>query len=311
MLKLLTRSVVVLAILAGGLAYAAVGFYQVAPDEEAVVLRLGRYDRTRGEGFHWHAFGLETVEKRQVTVTQEEEFGFRTVQRGPPPTYEDRPIERRMLSGDANIIDVEFVVQYRIVDLAAYLFGVPDPSAVIRDAAQAVMRAEVGKRPVEDVMTGQRALVEVEARDRLQATLDAYGVGVRIQNVQLQDVAVPDEVKEAFADVASAEQDRERMILDAQGYAQQVVPRARGEAQEMLNQARAYRAMRTEVARGEADRFTTLLTEYRKAPQVTRQRLYIETLEAIMPSMEKVIIEEGHADKVLPYLPLTRRRVQP
>jgi membrane protease subunit HflK len=309
MLKWIRRSVVTLAILAAALAYGYLGVFTVSPDEQAVVLRLGVYNRTLGEGIKLHAPFLEQVYKRRVTTTVEREFGYRVTDPGPPPVSEDRPEERRMLSSDANIVDVEFVVQYRIRDLEDYLFGVPDPPAVLADAAQAIMREEVAKRPVDEVLTEGRGVIELAAQQRIQELLDTYGVGIEIQNLKLGQVEVPEEVKEAFADVASAEQDRERQILDARGYADQVVPRARGEKEEMLNAARAYAATRTQTAIGEAAKFTALLEQYRRAPQVTRQRLYLETLEQIMPQMEKVIIDESHASKVLPYLPLGRRGV--
>jgi membrane protease subunit HflK len=310
MLKWIRRSIVTLAVGSAVVAYAWLGVFTVNPDEQAVVLRLGIYDRTLGEGIKWHAPFVEQVYQRQVTTTVEQEFGYRVTDPGPPPVSEDRPEERRMLSSDANIVDVEFVVQYRISNLKDYLFGVPDPPAVLADTAQAVMREEVAQRPVDEVLTEGRGVIEVAAKDRIQELLDTYGVGIEVQNLKLSQVDVPEEVKEAFADVASAEQDREREILDARGYADQVVPRARGEKEEILNQARAYEATRTQTAIGEASKFTALLEQYRKAPQVTRQRLYLETLEEILPRMEKVIIDQKVSDRVLPYLPLGPRGVQ-
>lgn len=289
--------------------YAWAGLFQVAPDEQAVVLRLGKYKRTVEPGLRWHARGLERIYKQRVTITQELEFGYRTKSLGPPPEYEDHPEEKRMLTGDANLVDVEFVVQYRIIDLFDYLFRVQDVPKVIRDVSQAAMREVVAKSPIDDVLTAVKGPIQDEAGVRIQQLLDGYRAGVRIQSVQLQDVEPPDPVQAAFADVASAEQDRERLILEAQGYADQVLPRARGEGQELLSQARAYRETRVLLSRGEAKRFEALLTEYKRAPEVTWERLYLETLESILPRMEKVIIEEGHAEKVLPYLPIGRRGV--
>ena len=287
--------------------YLWAGLIQVEPDEQAVVLLLGGYARTMEPGLRWHARGLERVHKRRVTATQELEFGYRTKAPGPPPEYEDRPEEKRMLTGDANLANVEFVVQYRIINLANYLFRVKDVPDVIRDVSQAAMREVVAKSPIDDVLTAVKGPIEDEARARIQQLLDGYGAGVRIQSVQLQDVEPPAPVQAAFADVASAEQDRETLILEARGYADQVVPRARGEAQELLNQAQAYRETRVLVSRGEAKRFEAILAEYKRAPEVTRERLYLETLESILPRMDKVIIEEGHSDKVLPYLPIGRK----
>ena len=238
-MKLLRRVLillVLLGLLGGG--YVWMGLAQIEPDEQAVVLRLGRWTRTLEPGLRWHAPGLERLEKRRVTVTREQEFGYRTLSPGPPPEYEDRPEEKRMLTGDANLADVEFVIQYRIIDLAAYLFKLKDVPAVLRDVSQAVMREVVAKSPIDDVLTAVKGPIQDEARERIQEVLDGYGAGVLIQSVQLQDVEPPAPVQAAFADVASAEQDRERLILEAQGYADQVVPRARGDVQELLNQAR-------------------------------------------------------------------------
>lgn len=307
-MKLARRFLVFLVVIGLAAAYAVVGLFDVAPDEQAVVLRMGSYARTLGPGqFHWHALLLERVEKRRVTTTIREEFGYRTISSGPPPEYEDRPDEKRMLTGDLNLVDVEFVLQYRIDDLRSYLFKVESVPATIRDAAQAVVRESVATRPIDDVLTEAKGPIQLEAKERIQDLLDAYGAGVRILTVRLQEVEPPEPVKDAFADVTSAEQDRERLILEARGYADAVLPRARGEAQEMLNQASAHKQRRVLTARGEADRFTALLTEYKKAPNVTRERLYLETLERILPTMEKVIIEEDRGDRVLPYLPLGKR----
>lgn len=305
-MRLLARLLLPLALAVAALGYAAAGWYEVAPDEGGVVLRLGRLARSVGPGLHWHARGLERVEIRPVTATLQEEFGYRTLEAGPPPRYEHRPDEKQMLSGDANLVGVEFVVQYRISDLAGYLFRVADPQAVLRDVALASMREVVGQRPIDDVLEQTKGPIEAEARERIQASLDAVGIGIEAVGVRLQDVDPPDEVKDAFADVAGAAQDRERAVLDAQGYAESVVPKARGEASEKTNEARSYRERRVLAAQGEADRFRALLTEYQKAPAITRERLYLETLEAILPGMEKVIIEGGQSDRVLPYLPLGR-----
>lgn len=307
-MKILGRSVVllVLLVLAGG--YVAIGFFSVEPDEEVVILRLGRFVRTDGPGLHWHAYGLETVEKRRVTVSEQVEFGFRTLDPGPPPTYEDRPGEKRMITNDENLIAVDFVVQYRISDLYKYLFNIADSKSVIRDASESVMRQLVALHTTDEVMTTARGAIQSDAQVEIQRVLDSYGAGVQIQTVQLQDVEPPEPVKDAFAAVASAVQDRERMILDARGHAEQVIPEARGQAEQTLNEATAYRSERILFAEGETDRFRALLGEYRKSPEVTRQRLYIEALEEILPGIDKVVIEEGHGEKVLPYLPIGKRR---
>ncbi len=308
MLKILGRSLVALVVLALATGYAVIGFFSVEPDEEAVILRLGRYLRTDGPGLHWYAFGLETFEKRRVTMSEQMEFGFRTIDPGPPPSYEERPNERRMITHDENLLAVEFVVQYRISDLYQYLFKVQDSKSVIRDVSETVMRELVALHKIDEVMTDVRGPIQSDAEHEIQRVLDLYGAGVRIQTVQLQDVEPPEPVKDAFAAVASAVQDRERLILDARGHAEQVIPEARGQAEQTVNEAKAYHAERTLIAEGETERFTALLSEYRRQPEVTRQRLYIETLEQVLPGIDKVVIEEGHREKVLPYLPIGRAR---
>jgi membrane protease subunit HflK len=309
--KLLQRFLYVVVALGLAGAYGVVGVFEVAPDEEAAVLRLGRYTRTLGPGLHWHAPLVERVEKRVVTVTRREEFGYRTTDPGPPPKYQDVPEEQQALTGDENLVNIQFVLQYRVRDLSDFLFRVDTPEIVVRDVAEAAMREVVSRRPIDDALIKRRKLVAREAQERIQETLDRYGIGVEVQSVQLQDVEPPDAVKDAFAEVTSAEQDRERLILEARGYAAEVVPRARGGAQEVLNQAKAYRDVRVLRSRGEASRFEQLLAEYRKAPDVTRERLYLETVEKVLPRVEIVIIEGTTGENVLPHLPLGQRRGQP
>jgi membrane protease subunit HflK len=301
--KLLARFGVLFVVLGAAGLYGFAGYYQVEADEEAVVLFLGRYARTAGPGPHLRLLGLETVERRRVIV-ERAEFGFRTISSTAPQQYEERPREKRMITGDQNLVDVEFVVHYQIDDLRAYLFNADNVEALLRDLAQSAIRDVVAQRRIEAVLREERTQTAQETRDRTQELASQYGLGLRIQKVELQEVQAPAEVQNAFRDVASAEQDKERLILEAQGYADQVVPIARGEAEALVNQARAYRETRILEAQGEATRFTALFAEYEKAPEVTRQRLYIETLEEILPGMEKVIVEQGHAERVLPYLPL-------
>jgi membrane protease subunit HflK len=303
-----------LLILAAGLAFWAFqGFYDVAPDEQAIVLRLGRYNRTVDPGrLLWHAPGIDTVLKQRVTTTLREEFGYRTKSAEAGGGVEEHPDEKHMLTSDENLVDVDFVVQYRIGDLRDYLlnFRPDEREAVLRDAARSVVRAAVAQNPIDQVLTA-RGLIQDTARTQLQAALDGYRAGVRVENIQLQDVEAPEAVREAFADVASAQQDRERAVLEAQGYADKVVPEARGKSEEAVNLAHAYHERRILEAQGETEGFRAVLGEYKKAPEVTRQRLYLETIEAILPKMDKVILEQGASDKVLPYLPLGRRLEAP
>ncbi len=299
-----------LLILVAGLAlWAFQGFFDVAPDEQAIVLRLGKYDRTVDPGrLRWHAPGIDTLLKQRVTTTLREEFGYRTKAGPQGVETEEHPDEKRMLTSDENLVDVDFVVQYRISDLRDYLlnFRPEEREAVIRDAARSVVRAAVAQSPVDQVLTA-RGLIQDSARQQLQAALDGYRAGVRIENIQLQDVEAPEAVREAFADVASAQQDRERAVLEAQGYADKVVPEARGKSEEAVNLAHAYHEKRILEAQGETAGFRAVLDQYKKAPEVTRQRLYLETLESILPRMDKVILERGSSEQLLPYLPLPRR----
>ena len=284
------------------------GFYDVAPDEQAIVLRLGRYSTTVSPGqFRWHAPGIDRVLKQRVTAVLREEIGYTTAG-APPGGSIEHPEEKRMLTGDENVIFADFFVQYRIASLRDYLLNLraDERQAVIREAARAAVRSAVAQNSVDQVMTAKDAIHE-SARRELQRLLDAYGAGVRIETVQFQDVDPPEPVREAFADVTSAQQDRERAVLEAQGYADKVVPEARGRAEEALNLSRAYKERRVLEAQGEAQSFAAVLDQYKKAPEVTRQRLYLETLEQILPKMDKVIVEKGSADQVLPYLPLGRR----
>ncbi|MCE2391180.1 MAG: FtsH protease activity modulator HflK [Proteobacteria bacterium] len=296
-----------------------VGTFNVAPDEQAVVLRLGRYHRTLGPGaFQFHIPLVETYEKRSVTSTLDLEFGFRTQTEteageveATTPEYAEVPDEKRMITVDENLIDVEFVVRYRIRNLRDYLFNLRDPARAIQAVAASEMRAVVATVSIDDLLTEGKGPVEAEALRRIRAVLDGYGAGIEIQGVQLQDVEPPDPVRDAFAEVTSSEQAGARIELEARGYAEKVVPEARGEAERLVNEAQAYRQERILRSRGEAERFDSIYEEYRKAPQVTRQRLYIETLEEILPRIEKFVMEQDASGQVLPYLPVGPRRAEP
>jgi membrane protease subunit HflK len=282
-------------------------FVQIGADEEAVVLRLGRYDRSMRPGPNFHFPPLETYERRSVTQNIDVEFGFRTLPGSDPPEYSQRPAEKTMVTADENLVDVNFAVRYKIENLRDYLFNLREPETAIRDVAAASIRSVVAQYPIEQVLAEGKARLQAEALDRIRVRLDDYSAGIDVINVQLQDVEPPDAVKGAFAEVTSAEQEGARLVLEARGYAEKVLPEARGKAEQLLNEAGAYRESRILAAAGETDRFDSVYVEYRRAPEVTRQRLYIETLEKILPGMEKVVMQEGQSDKVLPYLPVLPR----
>ena len=297
--KVLSALRVVVALVAAGL-YA--GYVQVEPDEKAIVLRLGRFNRSLEPGPALFIPFIEKIERARVTI-EREECGYRAA--ADESSDEERPEERRMLTGDTNLVDVGFAVVWRITDLSEYRLRVKDVPGLIQSNAQAVMRAVVAGQTIDEILTTAKGPTETQTRQQMQAALDTYRAGVTIDAVELRRVLPPEEVREAFRDVTSAEQEKSRLILEAQAYAESVVPVAKGEAEAILNHARSYRERRVLASRGQADRFNSLLVEYQKAPGVTRERLYLETLEEILPGMEKIIIDSKHADRVLPYLPIT------
>jgi modulator of FtsH protease HflK len=314
-------------------AYAWLGYVQIVPGEEAIVLRLGRYHRTLREGPNWYLPFVDTLERERVT-NRRLEFGYRTRGERPSPVekpegeaapleYEDDPGNRRMITQDENLVDVEFVLEYRITDLRAYLLNVESAADVLSDVARASLREAVAQRSIDEVLGQGRAAIQSEAERRIEEVLSSYGeapggsvegstpIGVSVVSLRLQDVYPPEAARDAFRDVTGAQQDKQRLQVEAEGYRDEVVPRARGDARRTVAEAEGYRDAKILEAEGEATRFSALLVEYRKAPEVTRTRLHIETLEAVLPKMEKIILRDGTGDRVLPYLPLGRRAAPP
>jgi membrane protease subunit HflK len=230
-----------------------------------------------------------------------EDFGFDGRDEATVP--QEKVIEATMQTSDNNIVLVAFAVQYQIKDAFFFHYRIANPEAMVRDAAQAAMREVVGRMTVDDVLRRQRALVTSETTRILQDILDSYESGVEIEAVQLQDVNAPTPVQASFEDVVAANQDRTRLTNQAEGYSNELLPSARAEAGELITAADAYREAKVAEATGEAARFSALLVEYQKAPEVTKKRLYLETMEQVLPRVEMVIIEPGTA-QVLPYLPL-------
>jgi membrane protease subunit HflK len=278
------------------------GFYIVNPDEVGVVMRFGKYAYTTDPGPHWHIpYPVETVLKPEVTQVRRVEVGFRTISIGPPARYQKVPQESHMLTKDENIVSCEFIVQYRVKDAMAFLFNVIDPEKAVRDAGEASMREVVGRSSIDDVLTENKDRIQVEATELLLAILDSYDAGVQVDYVKLQDVYPPDPVIDAFRDVASAREDRERLKNEAEAYHNDVVPRAQGEREKMLREAEGYRETKIKSAQGDVARFQALLTEYLRAKEVTRQRLYLEAMEDVLAKAKIVLSETGG---VLPVLPL-------
>lgn len=278
------------------------GFYKVGAEEEAVVLRFGKFHETTQPGLHWHLpYPVEVIEKLAVTQVQRLEIGFRGVSEG---RVRDVLKESLMLTKDENIVDISFVVQYKLKDLKDVLFNIDNPIKTVRDAAESAMREVIGRTIIDDVLTTKKAEVEIEVAELIQEIIDGYQSGIMITTVKLQDVQPPERVIQEFKDVASAREDRERAKNEAQTYANDIIPKARGEAKKMVLDAEGYGNEIIDQAKGESKRFASMRIAYDMAPEVTRKRLYLETMEQVMSNSEKVIIGNETANHVVPYLPL-------
>ncbi|MHC4482891.1 MAG: FtsH protease activity modulator HflK [Planctomycetota bacterium] len=286
------------------------GIYIVRPGEQGVVRRFGKAVRVTGEGPHYRLpRPIEKVDKVKVEKVRRIEIGFRTISSGPPARYRFMPKESLMLTGDEQIVDAQIIVQYQVNDVEKFLFNVKDlekERGALMDAAEVALRQVVGKRPIDDVLIAEKTQVDIDIRELLQKIIDGYEAGVRITAVKLQTVQPPKEVEKAFRDVVSAKEDKDRFIKEADGYREDILPKARGEAQKMIEQAMAYKAERVERAEGDKDRFLAVLREYEKAKDVTRKRLYLETMEQILPGIRKFVIDPEIGGSVLQFLPLEK-----
>lgn len=294
-------------------------FYTIEPEQQGVVLRFGKFTGTLTDpGLHFKIPMVDQVIKVPTQRQLKDEFGYRTEEAGVRTRYSpaDMSSESLMLSGDLNVADVEWVVQYRILDPEAFLFRVRNPQDTLRDLSEAVMRQAVGNRTVDEVLTvGRQETASLVERD-LQTLLDDYQTGLHVEQVVLQSVNPPDPVKPSFNEVNEAEQEREQKINAAQSEYNKVIPRARGEAEQTIAQAEGYALDRVNSAQGEAARFNSLYTEYRRAPEVTRKRLYLETMGTIVPKVGQKVIVDEDARSVLPLLnlggsPAAPRSTQP
>ncbi len=297
-------------LLVGLLVFAALSsFYTVESEEQGVVLRFGKYHTTSEPGLHFKLpFGID----RAITVAtrrqHKEEFGYRTRSSNPGEAtrYASSAFQEEslMVTGDLNAAEVEWSVQYLIRDPKAFLFNVREPVATMRDASESVMRQVVGDRTVDEVITVGRQDIQLEAQKRLQNLMDQYDMGIKIDQVVLQDVSPPQPVAPSFNAVNESQQQRERMINDARAQYNQAVPRARGQAQQRIQEAEGYATERVNRSEGDANRFDAMLTEYMKSPDVTRRRMYLETMQKILPQMGRKIIVDEKAQSVLPLLQL-------
>jgi membrane protease subunit HflK len=277
-------------------AWALSGVYMVQPDQEAVVVRFGAYARSEGPGLRYHLPApIESVEKVSVTNLNRLDVG------GSSGT--DIPEESLMLTGDENIVDLNFTVQWRVSDAARYLFRLTDPEAAVKMTAESAMREVIGRARLQQILTTGRGQVQAQAAELMQKTLDAWGAGVTVVEVQIRTANPPQEVIAAFREVANAGQDAEAAINEANTYRNRVINEAKGDAARITQSAQAYREQVVREAEGEADRFSAIEAEYKRAPAVTRQRLYIETMERILRNSNKVMIDTpkgGTAPIVLP-----------
>jgi len=278
------------------------GVYTVGPDEVGVVQRFGKYDRTVQSGLNYHMpFPIETVKTPKVTEVKRIEVGFRTVGKNQYRTVER---ESLMLTGDENIVDAELIVQYKIKEPINYLFNFVGPELTMREAAEASLRTVVGRHNIDEALTSGKLMIQEETKELLQSILDKYETGAQVVAVQLQDVSPPKQVIDAFKDVASAKEDKNRMINEAEGYRNDIIPKARGEAQAMIREAEGFRESRIARAEGDVAKFKAILKEYSKAKDVTRERLYLEAMEEILPGLEKYIVPNGEDGNLLNLLNL-------
>lgn len=293
--------------LVGVVLWLASGIYVVHPAEEGVVMRFGKYVERTAPGLHynWPA-PIGKVYRPEVTRVHSIDIGQRS--------FDDRtqavPSEARMLTGDNNVVMVAFSVQWTIKDAKSYLFNVRNPNETVKHAAESVMRDVIGNNTLNAAIADDKTSIILAVENQLQQLLDNYGTGIRIERVQMKAVTAPEEVKDAFDDVQAAGQDQETTINRAIAYSNEILPKARGEAEKLLQEAEAYRAEVVNKAQGDAARFISIYEEYRNAKDVTKKRLYLETLEEIMRDMDKVILDHQASGGVLPYMALPEIRRQ-
>ncbi len=299
---------VMLLILAGLLVWGISGFYRVDTNEYGVVLRFGAFDRYAGPGLNYHLpYPIETALTPQITVVRQIHIGMRQVddlRRG--TTVRDVPEESLMLTGDENIVDVDFTVFWQVKKdkVSDFLFNIQQVENSVKAVAEAAMREVVGRTSIQPILTGARAGIELEVQELTQKILDFYGAGVVVTQVQMAKVDPPQTVIDLQRDVQVARADAEKAQNEAQRYANSIVPEARGKAAKIQQDSEAYREQTVAEAKGQAARFVKVYEEYKKAPEVTRQRIYYETMEKVFSGTDKIIIDSGAATGAVPYLPL-------
>ncbi len=281
------------------------GFYIVSPYEQGVVLRFGKFIRHTEPGVNYHLpWPIETAYTPEVTRQKQINIGYRvTSDNGNQSQTEDIPDESLMLTGDENIVDINFTVFWQIKDANAYLFNVENPEATIKAVAESAMREAVGQDHMDLILTSDREKIQVKVQKLMQRTLDSYRAGILVTDVQMQKAEPPDEVRAAYLDVQAALADQDRKRNEAEAYANQIIPQARGEAAQIIQDAEGYRQQAVAEATGDAKRFLLIDQEYKKAPEVTRRRIYLETMSQVLAPMNKVIVDDS-AKGVVPYFQL-------
>lgn len=280
------------------------GIYFVSPYEEGVVLRFGAVSRISGPGMRYHLpWPIEVAYTPNVTKKNQIAIGYQTAEGEDASQLSDVVEESHMLTGDENIIDVNFTVQWMIKDAPAFLFNVPKQETTIKAVAESAMREAVGENRIESIQTSQREQIQIRVRDLMQKILDSYGMGVTVTGVLMQKADPPGEVIAAYRDVQAARADQDRKRNEAEAYANTIIPQARGQAAHVVQDAEAYRQQVIAEASGQARRFLSIYNEYRKAPEVTRRRIYLESMSAILAPMNKVIVDSS-AKGVVPYFQL-------
>ena len=287
--------------------------FTIQPEEVGIVLRFGKYIRTAEPGLNFKLPApMEQVLKVPVQRQLKEEFGFQTIEANVQTRYSDRKFdaESLMLTGDLNVVVVEWIAQYRVADPYKYLFRVRNVTKTFRDMNEAVMRAVVGDRSVDEVITIGRLEIENQAKLMLQELCNQYETGIQVEQIVLRSVDPPDPVKPSFNEVNQAEQERERAINEARGEYNRVIPKARGEADQLIEQAEGYAIDRVNRAKGDASLFDEVYAAYRRAPEVTRRRIFLETMETIYPAMQRKILLDNDLQGVLPLLQLDGAEVK-
>lgn len=314
----INRWIPVIAILFVLLFFAVTSFYTVEQDEVGVIRRFGKYDRTTEPGLHWKMpFGIEQLDKVRVTRIFKEEFGFRTTKAGTRTEYSNKSFDEEalMLTGDLNVIDVSWIVQFKVKDPIALLFNVRNPSdsptKTIRDLSEAVMRQVIGDYNVTEAITSSKNDIESKVTHKLQDALDLYRSGIQVTQVKLQEVLPPKPVAKSFNEVNEAEQEQQKVINQSWEAYNKIIPKARGQAKQTVSEAEGYALSKIKVAEGDAAKFTETWNAYKEAKDVTQRRMYLETLEEILPKVGRVYVFEPEASQVIPLLNLGAGGSQP